>query len=339
MQNTKFILLFLVLLFLIGCHNQHNSKDNSDNAINDSISNEDSKMEKSNLETYKYDLAESDDKNLCLFSRENEHSGTMANYDNIIQFESNGNSQSFKGTINDYIKKERDGFGTYYSNIYTIKTDQMMVYLVEYFNRMQTADVGYTITAYIMANDEIKKFDFFHKQGKKNSSLSIECHWCDHERLFYYDKNEKVLYVPIADNNYAYDCTIDKYDKYELRNNVMEYTKTVGKRYWLHSSLRDFEPSSSGVTKQFDTENYHIRLDELGNGNIRYASWAVGTPTTEKPDLVITNGKELDWGHYVFQNGEYKYTCIFDTSESMTFYGLLTVEKNGKIVLEDIILR
>lgn len=73
-----------------------------------------------------------------------------------------------------------------------------------------------------------------------------------------------------------------------------------------------------------ETEKIRIRIDELSNGEFRYASWPVNSKMSEKPDLVINNGTWLPDGsggnnYYEFVNGTYKYVCsinVLGTAET-----------------------
>ncbi|WP_421158894.1 hypothetical protein [Aeromonas dhakensis] len=62
------------------------------------------------------------------------------------------------------------------------------------------------------------------------------------------------------------------------------------------------------------TEKFTIRIDELGDGRYRYASWAKGKALSDKPDLVLKNGTvrvEGTGGNHTFQftSGPYRYEC------------------------------
>ncbi len=64
----------------------------------------------------------------------------------------------------------------------------------------------------------------------------------------------------------------------------------------------------------WQTEKFTIRIDELGDGRYRYASWAKGKALSDKPDLVLKNGTvrvEGTGGNHTFQftSGPYRYEC------------------------------
>lgn len=55
----------------------------------------------------------------------------------------------------------------------------------------------------------------------------------------------------------------------------------------LHESVRNFSEPLLKLT----TDKFKIRIDILDDGNLRYASWPIDNDTSEKPDLVIEDGK------------------------------------------------
>ena len=77
----------------------------------------------------------------------------------------------------------------------------------------------------------------------------------------------------------------------------------------LHSSLRSFkEPKFS-----FTTKSFQVRIDQLNNGQYRYASWKINQPQSTKPDLILNQGSVKFDGsggnhYYIFNSGSYRYT-------------------------------
>lgn len=104
----------------------------------------------------------------------------------------------------------------------------------------------------------------------------------------------------------------------------------------LHSSLKTFKQPEV----LFKTTQYLIRVDQLNNGNYRYASWKLGQSQASKPDLIINNGK-LDYdgsgGNHAFNfsSGNYHYQVyrmLMGSDESSEVS--LNVQKGTKTVLE-----
>lgn len=103
----------------------------------------------------------------------------------------------------------------------------------------------------------------------------------------------------------------------------------------LYSSLRQFKaPVAILKTKKFIT-----RIDDMGNGKYRYASWSIRNKMTDKPDLIITNGivtMEGNGGNhtYTFTNGVYKYECKFIViGEENDPPARLNITKGGAMIL------
>ncbi|MCZ4320239.1 hypothetical protein O4H26_14695 [Aequorivita viscosa] len=103
----------------------------------------------------------------------------------------------------------------------------------------------------------------------------------------------------------------------------------------IHSSLKTFE----SPTYRIETKNYLIRIDYLGEGKYRYASWKAGAGEASKPDLVLKNGVFEASGsggnHAIsFKSGNYAYiihrTVIGHGDEPEV---ALEVQKDGKAIL------
>ena len=76
----------------------------------------------------------------------------------------------------------------------------------------------------------------------------------------------------------------------------------------LHASINTFEKP----VLDWKTANYHIRVDDLGDHNYRYAVWNIDKRAMDKPDMVLFNGDVTVSGtggnhHYTFKNGRYSY--------------------------------
>lgn len=116
----------------------------------------------------------------------------------------------------------------------------------------------------------------------------------------------------------------------ELKNKLV-----VGEKGKLHSSIAMFK----APVYVLETSKFRIRIDDLGNDNYRYASWSIKKSMSEKPDLVITNGKWISDGsggnsHFEFNKGVYLYECsiiVLGTSDSPP--AQLTISQNGKEIL------
>lgn len=103
----------------------------------------------------------------------------------------------------------------------------------------------------------------------------------------------------------------------------------------LHPSIAKFEAPEVIL----ETSKFRVRIDDLGNDNFRYASWSIKQSMSEKPDLIITNGKWFHDGtggnhHYDFKKGNFLYQCyitVLGTKDSAP--ATLTIYQNGKEIL------
>lgn len=106
--------------------------------------------------------------------------------------------------------------------------------------------------------------------------------------------------------------------------------------YALHESIIQF----SELKLLWETENYLIRIDDMGNRSYRYAVWPVGSAQTEEPDLVLYGGALIRDGsggnhHYEFTNNEYTYRCyVHILTDGMQPPGSLKVYQNNQEILE-----
>jgi len=103
----------------------------------------------------------------------------------------------------------------------------------------------------------------------------------------------------------------------------------------IHTSLRQFKSPMCVM----ETDTYRIRIDYMGDGIYRYASWKKSQPMSAQPDLILTKGECFTEGtggnhRYVFKNGEYVYTCsITVMGEGEQPPATLEVHKNRKQLL------
>lgn len=105
----------------------------------------------------------------------------------------------------------------------------------------------------------------------------------------------------------------------------------------LHKSVRKFKQP----ILNWKTSKFKIRIDDLGEDNYRYASWSIQKQYTDKPDLILNNGKLVFEGsggnhYYLFKNGQYSYRLSANIiGKSLTPIGELDVFKSNKKILHD----
>ena len=103
----------------------------------------------------------------------------------------------------------------------------------------------------------------------------------------------------------------------------------------LHTSLKNFKQP----TLQFKTSKFRVRIDELSNGQYRYASWGAKQSPSQKPDLIINQGKIIMDGsggnhHFVFNRGTYQYSVYHNIVGSKETPAIqLKVTQKAKTIL------
>src|SRR5690348_17129077 len=94
-----------------------------------------------------------------------------------------------------------------------------------------------------------------------------------------------------------------------------------------------------------ETKKFKIRIDDLGEGTYRYAEWPISKTQSDKPDLILTDGKiEFDGSggnhDYVFKKGNYTYTCyVAVMREEDSPPARITVLKDEQEILNEPALR
>ncbi|ANF83192.1 hypothetical protein A3K93_12610 [Acinetobacter sp. NCu2D-2] len=105
----------------------------------------------------------------------------------------------------------------------------------------------------------------------------------------------------------------------------------------LHPSMRAF----SEPKLVFKTQHYLVRIDELSNGQMRYAAWKHPFDVSSKPELVLNKGELRVEGtarneSYYFKSGPYRYEInYFRVGEKSNPPINLAVYKNDKIILNE----
>ena len=103
----------------------------------------------------------------------------------------------------------------------------------------------------------------------------------------------------------------------------------------LHESLRVFKSPVCIL----ETSKYRIRIDDMGNNKFRYASWRLQQNISEKPEMLLLDGKvEFDGSggnhSYIFKSGKYTYECgIVEMGEDGAPPAYLAVTKGEKVIM------
>jgi hypothetical protein len=112
-----------------------------------------------------------------------------------------------------------------------------------------------------------------------------------------------------------------------------------GKETRLHSSLDEpFVPILEWLT-----ENYIIRVDDLGHSRFRYAAWDADASESAEPNLVLRNGYWVSDGtggngYYEFSNNGYYYQCQVNYIGTCDPPGYLIVLHEDREILREPVL-
>jgi hypothetical protein len=122
----------------------------------------------------------------------------------------------------------------------------------------------------------------------------------------------------------------------KAEKNLKNYISARG-RGSLHRSVNAYAQSII----QWNTKRFYIRVDDVGQGQLRYAAWPVGTKTTDKPDIVLLNGELVFDGsgrnhRYIFKNGDFSYQLNINALNAGELLpGTLEVYKGNKRLLSE----
>ncbi|HEU5168382.1 MAG TPA: hypothetical protein VFU29_22710 [Chitinophagaceae bacterium] len=151
--------------------------------------------------------------------------GTMHDFNNIFQFKSGNKIYS-----TDLDKNEED-FGTYFTSIFTLKTNLKTYYLAVSGGSESTKDAYEIISVYSISNDTLDDNVKLIKTGSGlNNSISFEYDFFSvvdrPERpiqLIKYDTDKKIIYIPIVLEN---GKVTDRYILYKFNGQYFDKVKT-----------------------------------------------------------------------------------------------------------------
>jgi hypothetical protein len=150
--------------------------------------------------------------------------------------------------------------------------------------------------------------------------------------VYSYEPTTKCLYEPLCGED-SFVMT-DRYNVYMFKGEHFTFTGTNG-GFWLYPTLRTF----SSLVGVFETSTHIVRIDNIDNGQLRYAAWRKPKCMSGCPDIVITHGShDIDNDIFVFRNNGYKYEVYLDASKRGNYkhkYEGIKLYKNDKYVLSE----
>ena len=264
----------------------------------------------------------SDDGKLRLYYWDTGMGGTMIDYGNLCQFESNGRVYAYCCGVYD-LYDDAEYISCYggcnIGDIYTIKADNgETFYLVHTIVHESSLLGGSVIIPLKIENDRLviaPIFDSYPDEYGFNCT-QIEYDFGDWffkanygegwDWFYRYDEKNQTFYIPAVDDL----CLTDRYNLYKFNGERFEFLREDG-GYWLHPSIRNFKQ----LETLFVTKDYKVRVDLMEDDTYRYSCWKRYDSMDKKPDLVIYNGTYIEDGRcYSFKNDDYEYAVITSNS-------------------------
>lgn len=280
-------------------------------------------------------IATSADKCLRIYSWDTGEGGSMTAWGNIIQYRSGNEVKTVQvslfGQLHPEEMLDEVDFGSRIDSIFTLPcADGSMLYVAkDHFSVSGNYSTTSLFGMRIKDGDLVSAPCFVRQEERKDmirfehtninwyfSTMGEGWNW-----LLNYDWGTQDFYVATT----VMDCLIDRYDIYHFNGTDLVYQKTDGP-YWLYPQLRTYER----LELFFKTADYMIRIDQLDEETMRYASWKREKQMSDKPDLVLT-GKFIEKDRsFVFPDGSYRYIVTYNDEAT------LKVLHKGKIILEQV---
>jgi hypothetical protein len=149
--------------------------------------------------------------------------GTMHDFKNVFQFKSSGKVYSTDLNTNE------EDFATYFTDIYSLKTNSKTYYLAVSGGSESTKDAYETIRMYTISNDTLDdKVKLIKTKSGLNNSISFEYDFfsvVDRPerpiRLIKYNPEKKIIYIPIVLEN---GKVTDRFILYQFTGQYFEKT-------------------------------------------------------------------------------------------------------------------
>lgn len=146
-----------------------------------------------------------------------------------------------------------------------------------------------------------------------------------------------IIHVPvtISDNNkevehpYTDNVLTGQYDAYIIDNNKFKFYEHEGDPF-VHESLKRYYR----LKTTYLTKRYMLRVDDMGDGKYRYASWNLPNKKEYTPSIIVYGGVyEKERERFKFENEGYVYYVGNGPSDSNRY---VEVWKDNKRLLRDI---
>ncbi|MCM1176134.1 MAG: hypothetical protein NC308_09995 [Clostridium sp.] len=215
------------------------------------------------------------------------------------------------------------------SDIYQMSDNGRTYYLIKFYGKEAAAWAYNSVSAFELVDGCLKNSLIF-ENFRSESVHYIEVEYnipdwsfivnCDgwHDWIYYFDSSKKLLYEPVQ----AVVSLFDRYTVFKWNGKMMEVVDNDAANPFLHKDLHGYRC----LKKLMTAGKFLVRVDELVDGRLRYASWERHNTMSDKPDLVLFADSQRETDIFRFVNKEYMYEVTDDDMSTLNVY------KAGKLI-------
>lgn len=334
------IVILILLLLLSSCMNSGNQ----------TIMTDETKAMRSFVYPVEHIPADSDEVHTCVsedgnikfYSWNTGEGGTMPVYGVLCQYRTSDGGTK----VVDLGKEDMDV--AWARDVHSIKKDNRLTYYIVTRSHRISSNDGYMwMEAFVIDHDTLRSVSVLDSGDDLD-----ECDWEVNYRisdwsystndegwnwLFEYNSRTRDLYVPIiVFIEESVPIISDRYKLYCF--NGMEF---VYKGESPHKGLHESVSCYKRLSKYFQTKNYIVRVDMMDDQTYRYASWNSSAGISEKPDIIIFDGKyDAKKDCFTFINDGIEYIVGYSEYQPISegiyeHHEFLLVKKDGKILLKE----
>ncbi len=198
--------------------------------------------------------------------------------------------------------------------------------------------ITYILAAYKIKNNKLEPEKTFVTNDKATQKIERVFNY---SYLWYYPEEQHHDFAEVDSiNNILYvgnevdNEPIDRYQCFQFNGtNLIDMGESAP--FWLHPSLHKYKR----IVYLCTSKNHYIRIDDMGQGVYRYASWSRNAIFTDTPSLVIFGKETHITGEdgtvnntLSFNNDGYEYRMHLHPGRWGVFAEEMEIVKNGKVI-------
>jgi len=284
----------------------------------------------------------SEDGNMKFISWNTGMGGTCPDYGLYCVFKTDD------GNIHKVNLKEQDPDVAWVNNVHSIKkADGTTFYIAKRSHRASSSEGYMWMDGFMIDGDSQKVVSAFDGGDDLDDCGMSICYsvpdWYymtngeGYDWIFEYDAASKNLYVPETSGETMTQRITDRYRVYHF-DGITFASKGSHPHKGLHKSLHEYKH----LECFFRTKNHIVRIDRLGNGKLRYASWKATSSMSDKPEVIIAIGEYNEENDvYAFENKGVTYLCKVsediptDNEGVSDHHEYLIAKKGSKTILKE----